>query len=121
MALQVINPAPLTSTNSAGNTVYSGPAYWPANGGQVFYRGRRTSTTGATLFRRALPPSILHLEQSLQPASTAARHPNCKCVGNPVHEALCSWETSKMCMLDMRLVLTDCMCTHLHCGYWCLV
>ena len=49
--LQVINPAPLTSTNTAANTDYSGPAYWTANGGQVFYRGRRTSRTGATLFR----------------------------------------------------------------------
>jgi hypothetical protein len=51
--LQVINPAPLNSTNTAGNTVYSGPAYWEGNGGQVFFRGRRTSRTGATLFRQS--------------------------------------------------------------------
>lgn len=53
--LQVINPAPLNSTNSAANTAYSGPAYWEGNGGQVFFRGRRTSRTGATLFRQPLP------------------------------------------------------------------
>ena len=49
--LQVINPAPLNSTNTVANTAYSGPAYWAGNGGQVFFRGRRTSRTGATLFR----------------------------------------------------------------------
>ncbi len=47
----MINPAVLNATNTAANTIYSGPAYWSGNGGQVFYRGRRTSRTGATLFR----------------------------------------------------------------------
>ena len=35
--------------------MYSGPAYWEGNGGQVFFRGRRTSRTGATLFRQPFP------------------------------------------------------------------
>ena len=81
--LQVINPAPLNSTNSAANTIYSGPAYWPANGGQIFYRGRRTSPTGATLFRRALPlPSIMlsASKQAPQPFVTATQAPDCKSV-----------------------------------------
>ena len=87
MMVQVINPAPLNSTNSAANTIYSGPAYWPANGGQIFYRGRRTSPTGATLFRRALPlpPPLLSgskqaLKQAPQPSVTAAQALDCNSV-----------------------------------------
>ena len=82
--LQVINPAALNSTNSAANTIYSGPAYWPANGGQIFYRGRRTSPTGATLFRRALPlPSIMLSAsgQAPKPSVTAAQATDCNSVG----------------------------------------
>ena len=81
--LQVINPAPLNSTNTAANTLYSGPAYWQANGGQIFCRGRRASPTGATLFRHALPPSpcLPCSEQAPQPAVTAARAPDCNRAG----------------------------------------
>ncbi len=49
-ALQVLNAAPLNSTNPTGQSVYSGPAYWPGNGGQVFTRGRRSNQA---LYRRA--------------------------------------------------------------------
>lgn len=42
--------APLNSTNPTGQSVYSGPAYWPGNGGQVFTRGRRSNQA---LYRRA--------------------------------------------------------------------
>lgn len=41
--IQVINAAPLNSTNPTGQSIYSGPAYWPGNGGQVFFRGRRSN------------------------------------------------------------------------------
>ena len=48
---QVINPTAFESTNPTGKTVYSGPAYWEANGGQVFYRGRRAQPS---LFRQGV-------------------------------------------------------------------
>lgn len=41
--MQVINAAPLNSTNPTGQSVYSGPSFWPGNGGQVFFRGRRSN------------------------------------------------------------------------------
>ena len=41
--VQVINPAPLNSTNPTGQSIYSGPSFWPGNGGQVFFRGRRSN------------------------------------------------------------------------------
>ena len=41
--IQVINAAPLNSTNPTGQSVYSGPSFWPGNGGQVFFRGRRSN------------------------------------------------------------------------------
>eukprot|EP00884_Botryococcus_braunii_P022459 jgi/Botrbrau1/8898/Bobra.0148s0015.1 len=48
---QVINPLEnMTFNNPTGKTIYSGPAYWPANGGQVFWRGRRAQPS---LFRYA--------------------------------------------------------------------
>ncbi|BDA47795.1 hypothetical protein COCOBI_11-0520 [Coccomyxa sp. Obi] len=47
---QVINPTELEFTNPTAKTIYSGPAYWEANGGQVFIRGRRAQPS---LFRYA--------------------------------------------------------------------
>ena len=68
--LQVLNPAPPNSTNSVANTAYSGPAYWAGNGGQVFFRGRRTSRTGATLFRQPLSSALAYLHEALRSVST---------------------------------------------------
>lgn len=48
MRAQVINPTALEFTNPTAKTIYSGPAYWEANGGQVFIRGRRAQPS---LFR----------------------------------------------------------------------
>ncbi|KAK9907714.1 hypothetical protein WJX75_008634 [Coccomyxa subellipsoidea] len=47
---QVINPTALEFNNPTANTIYSGPAYWEANGGQIFIRGRRAQPS---LFRYA--------------------------------------------------------------------
>ena len=55
---QVINPAPLDSNNPTGQSIYSGPAYWPGNGGQVFVRGRRSNQA---LYRYALEACLYML------------------------------------------------------------
>ncbi|EIE18213.1 hypothetical protein COCSUDRAFT_68343 [Coccomyxa subellipsoidea C-169] len=47
---QVVNPTGLEFNNPTAKTIYSGPAYWEANGGQIFIRGRRAQPS---LFRYA--------------------------------------------------------------------
>ncbi|KAK9845947.1 hypothetical protein WJX81_006724 [Elliptochloris bilobata] len=100
---EVINPVPLNSTNPTGQSIYSGPAYWPGSGGQVFILGRRSNQA---LYRYAwdsaaqiLSPSFAaQAEKAIGSFSARASNPVVQAVSADSSEAVL-WEIDEQSSL----------------------